>query len=62
MKEAIEVRKAAIQEREHREQIISTSLIISDNPVDEVIADIGSNNLQLCKRVKYLEKVWFLVA
>jgi hypothetical protein len=62
MKEAIEVRKAAIQEREQREQIISTSLIISENPVDEVIADIGSNNLQLCKRVKYLEKVWFLVA
>lgn len=62
MKEAIEVRKTAIQEREQREHILSTSLIISDNPVDEIIADIGSNTLQLCKRVKYLEKVWFLVA
>ena len=62
MKEAIEVRKAAIHEREQRENILSTSLIIQENAVDEVIADIGSNSLQLCKRVKYLEKVWFLVA
>jgi hypothetical protein len=62
MKEAIEVRKAALNKKEKREQILTTSLIISENPVDEVIADIGSNTLQLCKRVKYLEKVWFLVA
>jgi hypothetical protein len=29
---------------------------------DEEVGEIGSENIQYCKRVKYLEKAWILLS
>ena len=41
-------------------QKLTESLL--DAKEEEVIGDLGSDKIQYCKRVKYLEKVWILLS
>jgi predicted DNA-binding ArsR family transcriptional regulator len=44
--------------------VLNDSLLdnVEQDRCEEVIGDMGSSKLQYCKRVKFLEKAWILVA
>ena len=44
-----------------KQKELNDSLIDNAQHNDEVIHEVGGDNLKYCKRVKYLEKAWILV-
>ena len=39
-----------------------TESLLDAQEEEDVVGDLGSENIQYCKRVKYLEKVWILIS